>query len=152
MWIILDFNIKSKHILASIGQVGKILSFFKAHNVTHIILAGGVKKPNFQHLKVDLKGGILLTKILKNKFLGDNSLLTTIIRYIEGLAMATMAMININTGIITTNSMTLEMIKSTGITICRFIHLFIFSNRIVMYPITVTPNAIARLIINSYKK
>ena len=46
-------------------------------------MAGGVTKPNFHKLKVDLKGGILLSLILKNKLLGDNSLLTTIINYLE---------------------------------------------------------------------
>lgn len=78
-----DFNIKSEYITASIGQVSKILSFFSKHSASHVILAGGVKKPNFQNVRVDFKGGILLAKILKNKLLGDNSLLTTIITYIE---------------------------------------------------------------------
>lgn len=78
-----DFNINSNYIVAGIGQVGKILSFFKKQKVTHVILAGGVRKPNLYDVKVDFKGSILLAKILKNKFLGDNSLLSTIITYLE---------------------------------------------------------------------
>ena len=78
-----NFNLDNPYITTSIGQVGKILKFFKKQQVTHIILAGGVKKPNFYKLKVDFRGGILLSKILKNKLLGDNALLTTIISYLE---------------------------------------------------------------------
>ena len=78
-----NFQTSSDNIIATMGQVGKILSFFKKQKVTDIILAGGVKKPNLHNIKVDLKGGILLAKILKSKILGDNSLLTTIISYIE---------------------------------------------------------------------
>ena len=77
------FSLKQDHIVTSIGKVGAILNFFKKSQVTHIILAGGVTKPNFHKLKVDFKGGILLSLILKNKLLGDNSLLTTIITYLE---------------------------------------------------------------------
>ena len=78
-----NFKLDNPYIITSIGQVGKILKFFKKQQVTHIILAGGVKKPNFYKLKVDFRGSILLGKILKNKLLGDNALLTTIINYLE---------------------------------------------------------------------
>jgi len=78
-----DFSLKQEYMITSIGKVGAILNFFKKSKVTHIILAGGVTKPNFHKLKVDFKGGILLSLILKNKLLGDNSLLTTIINYLE---------------------------------------------------------------------
>ena len=79
------FELKYPAISANIGQVGKILNFFKEHKVTEVILSGGVQKPDFFKLKVDLKGSILLTKILKNKLLGDNSVLTTVISYLENL-------------------------------------------------------------------
>ena len=78
-----QYQINSSYITTTVGQVGKILNFFKENNITDIILAGGLRKPNFQKIKLDFKGGILLGKILKNKLLGDNSLLTTIISYLE---------------------------------------------------------------------
>ncbi len=71
------------YINCSIGKVGKILNFFKKKKVTDILLAGGVQKPNFTKLKIDIKGFFLLSKILKNKLLGDNILLSNIISYIE---------------------------------------------------------------------
>ena len=79
-----EFNIsKEFYINCSIGKAGKLLSFFKKNKVTHILLAGGVKKPNFSTLKIDFKGFLLISKILKNRLLGDNILLSNVINYIE---------------------------------------------------------------------
>jgi DUF1009 family protein len=79
-----DFNLDNdKHIITQIGKVGKILKFFKKNKVTHILLAGGVKKPNFSTLKIDFHGLLLISKILKNKLLGDNILLSNVINFIE---------------------------------------------------------------------
>ncbi len=74
---------EEEHITASIGEVSKIINFFIQHKVTDIVIAGAVTKPNFKNLKTDFKGKILLAKILKNKILGDNNLLSTIITYLE---------------------------------------------------------------------
>lgn len=71
------------YLYCSIGKVGKILNFFKKNKVTDILLAGGVQKPNFSKVKIDFKGFFLLSKILKNKLLGDNILLSNVINYIE---------------------------------------------------------------------
>jgi DUF1009 family protein len=67
----------------SIGQVSGMLKFFKHNHVNKIVLAGGVKKPKFSELKVDLKGSVLLSKIGKSKILGDDNILRTVINYLE---------------------------------------------------------------------
>ncbi len=76
---IISDNSKFFHI----GEVGKILKFFKKNKCKDIVLAGSLKKPNFKKIKIDFKGFILLSKILKNKLAGDNTMLTSIINFIE---------------------------------------------------------------------
>ena len=62
----------------SIGQVGKIIDFFKTNQVRQLVLAGKVDRPNWQYLKPDALGAILLAKIMKNKLFGDDTLMQTI--------------------------------------------------------------------------
>lgn len=74
---------ESEAITANFGEVGKIINFFKKSKVTDIVLIGGVTKPKFSELKLDFQAGLLLSKILKNKLLGDNALLSTVISFLE---------------------------------------------------------------------
>lgn len=67
----------------SLGLVGSIIDYFKSNSVENIIVIGGIKRPEFSSLKVDFSGAILLAKILKNKVLGDDVLLKTVVDYIE---------------------------------------------------------------------
>lgn len=73
----------SNFIVAEFGQVGKIIKFFKKNKVKNIVFAGGVKKPSFSHIKFDFKGFMLLKNILKNKLLGDNTVLETIVAFLK---------------------------------------------------------------------
>jgi UDP-2,3-diacylglucosamine hydrolase len=76
--------IQNKHIYPiEIGKVGKFLEILKNNNITDVILAGAVKKPSLNDIKVDFAGGKLLAKLLTKKMLGDNQLLTTVIKFIE---------------------------------------------------------------------
>ena len=68
----------------ALGEVSGILKFLKHEKVNKIVLAGGVEKPKFSELKVDLKGSVLLSKIGKSKLLGDDNILRTVIKYFEG--------------------------------------------------------------------
>lgn len=77
-----DFTEYNSEIF-NIGKVGKILKYFEVHGVEKLIIAGAVKRPNLSNLSVDMKGAILLTKILKSKFLGDDALLKILAGYIE---------------------------------------------------------------------
>lgn len=67
----------------SIGYAGAILDYFKQNNVCNIIMVGGIQRPNFNALKMDLVGSALVAKILKQKFLGDDNVLKIISAYIE---------------------------------------------------------------------
>lgn len=79
------------HLWTHLGAVGKTLQYLKDHNVTHIVMAGGMHRPSFSELKPDWKGTQWFTKIglahLGSKTLGDDSLLTSILNLLkaEGL-------------------------------------------------------------------
>jgi DUF1009 family protein len=80
--IIARYNDKHCFPLA-LGQVGKLLALLEEHKVSHVILAGGIKKPDFSTIKVDIKGAILLAKITAAKLLGDNHILTEVLSYLK---------------------------------------------------------------------
>ena len=71
------------HEYFSLGSVGSIIDYFKNNSVEHIIIIGGIKRPDFKSLKVDFSGSILLAKILKQKALGDDNLLKIVVQHIE---------------------------------------------------------------------
>lgn len=87
----LDSFISSKIELIKIGNVGKIISLLKKNKAKQIILAGGLTKPNFKELEVDLEGGKLLATILKHKFLGDDNLLKIVANYLEDKGLKVMS-------------------------------------------------------------
>ncbi len=66
-----------------VGSVGAILKFFKSHNVENIIIIGSIIRPNLLSLNVDFTGSILLAKILKTKFSGDDNVLRIVSDFIE---------------------------------------------------------------------
>lgn len=70
-------------ITIKIGQVGKAINFFKKNKVEQLLFAGNVKKPSFGLMRLDFKGFLLLRNILKNKILGDNTVLETIINFLK---------------------------------------------------------------------
>ncbi|NRB10712.1 MAG: UDP-2,3-diacylglucosamine diphosphatase LpxI [Rickettsiaceae bacterium] len=72
----------------TLGQAGNILKYFTDLDVKKIILIGGVNRPNLSNIKVDLKGSILLSKILKQRFLGDDNILRIIADFIESHGFA----------------------------------------------------------------
>lgn len=71
------------HITINFGDIGKALSFLKKNNVKHMVFAGAVKKPNLKKIWPDLKGFLLLFKLLKCKIFGDNTILQTVIDFLE---------------------------------------------------------------------
>lgn len=70
----------------SIGQAGHILDFFKSHGVQKIVMAGGLKRPNFwtilSTLRTDKTGFQIILKLLCRR-MGDDSLLKIIRHEIE---------------------------------------------------------------------
>ncbi len=65
------------------GSVGAIIDYFAENEVAKVIIIGAIKRPNFKSIKVDAAGSALITMILKEKFLGDNSVLKIISNFIE---------------------------------------------------------------------
>ena len=67
----------------SLTQIPQMLDFFESNSVTHICLAGFVKKPQIGMKMLNFRLAPLLFKILFLPNKGDNALLTTILSYVE---------------------------------------------------------------------
>jgi len=61
-----------------IGNVKKLLEVLTKENITEVTFAGGIRKPTFSKLAVDVEGAKLLAKITKSKIFGDNNVLTAV--------------------------------------------------------------------------
>jgi UDP-2,3-diacylglucosamine hydrolase len=77
-----DF-LQYEHHIIGFGEISKILGILKTNQIKELVFAGGVTKPSMAGMKVDGKGAILVSKILGNKFFGDDNLLSTIINFFE---------------------------------------------------------------------
>ncbi len=71
------------HDWVHIGKVGKIIKTLKKNDVTHIILAGKVGRPNPSALNLDFSGVKLLIHLQRLDSRGDDKIFSTIISYIE---------------------------------------------------------------------
>jgi hypothetical protein len=65
-----------------IHRISKIVKFMRLHGVTHVTLAGKVRRADISRLLLDIKGAKLFAMIVANG-LGDNAILKTIINFIE---------------------------------------------------------------------
>lgn len=65
------------------GELERFLFELQKNQLKNIVFIGGVTKPNFSALKVDKRGAGLLAKILANKILGDDAVLSTVIKFFE---------------------------------------------------------------------
>lgn len=72
-----------ERITINFGDVGKALSFFKKNNIKYVVFAGAVKKPDIKTIWPDLKGFSLLFQLLKCKIFGDDTILQTVIKFLE---------------------------------------------------------------------
>lgn len=70
------------HIWVKLGTIAPILDYFKSNGVTHLIMAGAIRRPSLSELSLDWTGTKLLTRI-GFKSLGDDGLLSAIITYLE---------------------------------------------------------------------
>lgn len=71
------------HIAFHLGAVGKALDAFREAGVQEVVLAGRVKRPSFSALDLDMQGVKLLARITKSKILGDNAVLSTVMKFLE---------------------------------------------------------------------
>lgn len=64
-------------------QVGALMKALKAAAVEEVCLCGSVAKPDFSALKPDLKGALLLPRLLKAALTGDDAILRVVIDAFE---------------------------------------------------------------------
>ncbi len=70
-----------------IGMVGFIIDFLRGHDVTEIVMAGGIKRPNLRSLRMDRLGRRVMFRYLCYG-LGDDRLLSIISEQLEKLTGA----------------------------------------------------------------
>lgn len=70
-------------LTVKLGDIRSSLSFFHKNNVTNIIFAGAVKRPNFNELSLDKKGASWLLKLGRAIFSGDDALLKAIAKLLN---------------------------------------------------------------------
>lgn len=66
-----------------IGHIGEILKTLREEKVTHITLAGSLKRPNLQSLSMDFTGMQWLRRLGMSIFKGDDGLLSALLHLIE---------------------------------------------------------------------
>jgi DUF1009 family protein len=72
-----------EHGWFDLPQVGALMKALKAANVQDVCLCGSVAKPDFSALKPDLKGALLLPRLLKAALTGDDAILRVVIDAFE---------------------------------------------------------------------
>lgn len=70
------------HVMSRMGEVGKILKFFRAAGVENIVLAGGIKRPALKELLPDFEAVKILAKVALSK-ISDDGLFRAVINAIE---------------------------------------------------------------------
>jgi len=72
----------SPHVLAKIGEIGKIFKSFQINEVKEIVFAGGIRRPSFKELIPDWEGVKLLGKLAIKK-MSDDDIFKMLISEIE---------------------------------------------------------------------
>lgn len=74
---------RSPHAVVRIGAVGEALKYLRNAGVEEIVMAGGIKRPSLMSLKPDAAGAMLLKKLGKAFFSGDDALLKAVTAFFE---------------------------------------------------------------------
>ena len=72
------------HTWVKLGAVGRTISLLHEHSVDDIVMIGAIDRPPLGALKPDLRGMQLLAKIGLKAAKGDDQLLSTVVRELEG--------------------------------------------------------------------
>jgi len=73
----------TEHGWFDLPQVGGLLKALKTSGAVEVCLCGSVTKPDFKSLKPDLKGALLLPKLIKAALQGDDAILRVVIDTFE---------------------------------------------------------------------
>ncbi|GHU12249.1 hypothetical protein FACS189449_05580 [Alphaproteobacteria bacterium] len=76
-------ELRVPYIRINLGEISKALNFFHENEVTEVIFAGGVKRPNFSGLSLDKKAASWVLKLGKAIFSGDDALLRKLSSLLE---------------------------------------------------------------------
>lgn len=68
---------------ARLGTMQPILNFFKAHHINTLIMAGGIRRPRINDLKLDWLGSKWLTQLAPSFLKGDDGLLSDVVRFLK---------------------------------------------------------------------
>ncbi|MBL0318326.1 MAG: UDP-2,3-diacylglucosamine diphosphatase LpxI [Alphaproteobacteria bacterium] len=71
------------HVEIPIAKVGHFLEVMRAHNVEEVVMVGHIKRPVWKELVPDSLGMKLLAKIITKKVLGDDTVLSTVVHFLE---------------------------------------------------------------------
>lgn len=72
------------YLVASLGQVQKVMEYLHDRKVGEVVFAGGIQKPSFLSMKLDKRGMLFLGKIgIKKLAGGDDHLLKIVIKLFE---------------------------------------------------------------------
>jgi DUF1009 family protein len=69
-------------IILPLGKIQSLLEYLDNHEIKNLVIVGKVKYRDLRTINPDFQGAILLAKIIKNKFLGDDQILNTIAQYL----------------------------------------------------------------------
>lgn len=79
-----------------LGQLGKLISFFKAESVTRVVLAGSINKPRALDLRPDMRAMKLIMRLATR---GDDSLLRAVAGELESEGMAVVSALDLVPGL-----------------------------------------------------
>lgn len=96
----------------SFAKVGKIIGIFKKYGIIDICFVGGVKKPAFRALSPDLTGILLIWRILRLRNRGDDAVLKTVMRFLEGKKFNILSPSEVNSGMLSTSDVETGMALS----------------------------------------
>ncbi len=71
------------HARIRIGAIGEALKLLRDEGVEQLVMGGRMKRPGIASLKPDATGAKLLARLGKSFFSGDNTLLSSIVSYLE---------------------------------------------------------------------
>jgi len=69
--------------VVGLGEIGGVLDKLKTAGCKDVVFAGIVKRPNFKDLKLDMRGALLLPRVIKEARKGDDALLRVLVSEFE---------------------------------------------------------------------
>ncbi len=71
------------HVWIQLGEIGKAVDAMHKAKVEQLVFVGSLQKPDIFGLKLDMMGTKLLARMVKDKFFGDNKLLSVLSKFLE---------------------------------------------------------------------